>query len=352
MKPILCFILSALLLFGCASRPLTKGETKHIESQLLGFYDSAGTRIKSIAVNEESEFIDELKRLVEDRKEVAEKLEVFARVPFVIDDRIYYPKSFYRDDFSSVIDDPIDYLDWGLFAHEACHVFQYQKGLTSEKHNGEAYNWRLGLKEQLWDPGRDQAYEVLPSDITEDSELSDFYFEQQCVIFQRWAQDPNNSDTAIYGNLIFKALDDIELTEDENSKGGKRYVSFVIEGKNISDVAAKIINAVDIFHHDRPNCNIYHDNYRVTQRKNRLKVYNRQLYRDSSAYGPCISIADVGYRSKVTAFANGENNVEIKVSVKQKKGLVSLVYRYTEAHSNNLANTLKEYLNVTSQNEQ
>tara|TARA_Y100000052_G_C2951385_1_gene87453 strand:+ start:882 stop:2153 length:1272 start_codon:yes stop_codon:yes gene_type:complete len=210
MKVIHGVVLSACLLSGCATRSLTDGEAQLIEQQMDGVYDSSSTEISSKSVTESQDFKDAFQQL----NSGGASLPSFNAVPFVINNTIYYPEAIYRDDFSDVVDDPIDYLDWGLFAHETCHVFQYQQGLTSEKHDGQPYTWRLGLKEQLFDPGRADAYTVNPSDITSTSKLKDFYFEQQCVIFERWARDPNNPDTQIYGDLFKKALVDLEAGSD------------------------------------------------------------------------------------------------------------------------------------------
>ena len=193
-------VLALILLTGCATRGLNENEINNLINQYSGQLKYNIVEIANKDIDSHYEFKQELEKIYAEHK--VSDINVFKLRPFVINNKIFYPKKYYKEDFASYIGD--DDFEWGRFVHENCHILQYQLGLTSKKHPGESYNWKLGLKEQLLSrypymiPG--------PTEIDSQDRLEDFSFEQQCQFFFYWSISEQNPTYASYGKLINDAL--------------------------------------------------------------------------------------------------------------------------------------------------
>lgn len=330
-----------LLLFsGCATRSLTTGEIDRLALTYGNHYLTQDTQVTSESVKNNKEFQNELEKLqrIYPFSQYGDLL--FTR-PFVINNKIYYPKELYWDDFSKARG-PIDYLDWGDFIHENCHVFAYQVGLRSAKHDNQRYTWKLGLEEQIY-PGPNVVYDIDQSDIHESSELSDFYFEQQCQVFKFWGEDPNNPNNKVYAELIYKALEDLSY---DTSIEDKNFEDKTITYKgNFDQLKSKLDNLSKEYNFGK--CSADTEIYHRSERSNiTYKLYTETLIRNDTSLGCGWAVG--GIKTRIQATLRTENIYDINVKLKYKEPVfigVSFYKRNLEKEKE-LFNYLKKNLEI------
>ncbi|KZN13399.1 hypothetical protein [Marinomonas sp. TW1] len=203
---VLLFVLS---LGGCASRSLTINETQGLKEEFANLVDYNKIKVFNKNAQDNEAFKKELQILQLNNPSLIQKSLI--NRPFVINDDIYYPDGQYLKDFKIAG----DFVDWGDFVHEVCHVVSYHKKLTSKKHDNKPYNWKLGLLEQVT-VDQTELYRIPgPSQLPSNAKLSDYYFEQQCEFLRSYAMYKNNPVFQPYKKMIDEAFVKVAMAKNQ-----------------------------------------------------------------------------------------------------------------------------------------
>jgi hypothetical protein len=205
----LIILLFFLSLGGCASRSLTTNETQGLQEEYANLIDYKKIKVFNKNAKDTEVFQKELKILKQSTPNSIQKTVI--NRPFVINNNVYYPNDIYLKDFKKFG----NFVDWGDFVHEICHVVSYHKKLTSKKHNNQPYSWKLGLLEQLT-VNQNELYKIpSPSHLPSNAKLSDYYFEQQCQFLRSYAMYKNDPTFQPYKEMINEAFSQIKMTDDQ-----------------------------------------------------------------------------------------------------------------------------------------